>query len=145
MFPKTTKVLIVDDMAMFRQMVKQALNEMEFKTYVEASDGQAAWAAIEEARQKKAPFELIISDWTMPKMKGIELLKKVRSEPWGTNFPFILLTGEAEKANIVEAIQADVTQYIIKPFTVESLRQKLKLAYDKVKAGPNVKITTMEE
>lgn len=138
MFSPQTRVLIVDDMSMFRAMVKQALIALEYKDFVEASDGEAAWAAIQKAHQEKKPFGLIISDWTMPKMKGIELLKKVRAEAWGKRFPFILLTGEAEKDNIVEAIQSGVSQYMIKPFTVTDLKTKMKQAYDKSQIDPTV-------
>lgn len=138
MFPLHTKVLVVDDMSMFRAMVKQALTAMEYKNFVEASDGEAAWAAIQHARNENKPFDLIISDWTMPKMKGIELLKKVRAEEWGKTFPFILLTGEAERGNIMEAIQSGVSQYMIKPFTVADLKTKMKQAYDKSKHDPNI-------
>lgn len=139
MFPKKTKILIADDMAMFRQMLKQALATLEFPNYHEFVDGAAAWQGLQGALEAKVPFELIISDWSMPKMKGIELLKKVRASPWGTRLPFVMLTGEAEKENIVEAVQSGVTQYIIKPFTVESLQQKLKLAYDKFNASSPAK------
>lgn len=134
MFASTTKILVVDDMAMFRKMVRQSLNDLGFKNHVEATDGAMAWTAIELAHKQNAPFGLIISDWSMPNMKGIDLLKKVRSQPWGAIFPFILLTGEAEKACIVEAIQNNVTQYMIKPFSPDALKQKLQAAYNKVKA-----------
>lgn len=141
MFPKKTKILIADDMAMFRQMVKQALTTLEYTNFVETNDGTTAWSALVDARQAGLPFELIISDWNMPKMKGIELLRKVRAEEWGANMPFVMLTGETEKQTIMDAIEAKVTQYIIKPFTVEALSQKLKQAYDKTKANPSVVIT----
>lgn len=135
MFGRNTKILIVDDMAMFRQIVKQSLTDMGYKNYVEAVDGEAAWLLIEKAKLEKEPFALIISDWTMPKLKGIDLLKRVRSEYWGMHLPFILLTGEGEKAFIIEAIQAGVSQYIVKPFTPDQLKQKMKMAYDKAKAA----------
>lgn len=135
MFHKNTKILIVDDMSMFRAMVKKALADLEFTNFQEAPDGEAAWAAINDARLQKKPFQLVICDWTMPKMKGIELLKKIREEPWGKSFPFIMLTGETEKQNIMEAVEANVSQYIIKPFTVDMLKQKMKQTYDKVAAA----------
>lgn len=135
MFPLNTKILVVDDMGMFRTMVKQSLGELGYKTYKEATDGEAGWKAIVDARTEKAPFGLIMSDWSMPKMKGIELLKKVRAEAWGRNLPFVMLTGEAEKSFIIEAVENKVTQYIIKPFTINDLKTKLKLAYEKFKAN----------
>jgi two-component system, chemotaxis family, chemotaxis protein CheY len=134
MFPKNTKILIVDDMAMFRQMVKQALTGLGFTNYQEFPDGIHAWTALKDAQVQKAPYELIISDWNMPKMKGIELLRNVRAESWGAIVPFVMLTGETEQNIIMDAIKAGVTQYIVKPFTVDSLKDKLKIAYDKTVA-----------
>lgn len=131
MFPESTKIMVVDDMAMFRAMVKNTLTELHYKNYVEFADGEAAWKGLAEARALKQPFQLIISDWTMPKMKGIELLKKVRAEPWGTILPFVMLTGETEKDLIVDAIQSKVTQYIVKPFTKVTLKEKLDAAHKK--------------
>lgn len=131
MFPKQTRIIFVDDMSMFRTMVKNALRELGFTNFVEADDGEQAWTLIAEARTKNQPFELIISDWTMPKMKGIDLLKKVRAEPWGKGFPFLMLTGETEKQMILEAIENKVSQYIIKPFTVNQLKEKLEATHVK--------------
>lgn len=132
MFKKETKILIVDDMNMFRQMVRQALTALEFKDLSEANDGSTAFATLSEAVQNKKPFQLIVSDWNMPKVKGIELLRKVRAEEWGKKIPFIMLTAEAEKQNIVEAMQAGVDNYIIKPFTIDQMKGKLIQTYDKL-------------
>lgn len=141
MFHKNTKILFVDDMAMFRTMVKNSLTALGLRNFVEADNGEDAWNLVQEAIRNKEPFQLIISDWTMPKMKGIDLLKKVRSEPWGKSFPFIMLTGEAEKQNILEALENKVSQYIIKPFSVDQLKQKLEVAHAKVTAETSVKKT----
>lgn len=139
MFPVTTKVLYVDDMAMFRVMVKNALTTLGFKNMTEANDGEMGWNFIAEANNKKDPYQLIICDWTMPKMKGIDLLKKVRSEAWGKDLPFIMLTGEAEKQNILEALENKVSQYIIKPFTVDGLKEKMTAAHTKWVAATGAK------
>ncbi|HYX31576.1 MAG: response regulator [Pseudobdellovibrionaceae bacterium] len=140
MFARDTKILIVDDMNMFRQMVRQALNTLEFKKMTEASDGTHAFAALAEAAQTQEPYQMVISDWNMPKMKGIELLKKVRAEEWGKKLPFIMLTAEAEKDHIIEAVQAGVDNYIIKPFTVDQMKQRLTQTYDKLyKPKPKAK------
>lgn len=80
MFANTSKILIVDDLNVFRAMVRLALIQIHFKNLVEANDGTTGWTALKEAIQVKAPFDIIISDWNMPKMKGIELLKHVRKE-----------------------------------------------------------------
>jgi two-component system chemotaxis response regulator CheY len=119
-------------MNMFRAMVRQSLSSLNYKNYSEAADGTSALAALTQAVQHKKPFQIIISDWNMPKMKGIELLRRVRAEEWGKKIPFIMLTAEAEKQNIVEAVQAGVDNYIIKPFTVDQLKQKLSQTYDKL-------------
>lgn len=132
MFEAKTKILIVDDMNMFRAMVRQSLNTLEYKNLTEACDGTAAFTALNAAAEANEPFQLIISDWNMPKMKGIDLLKKVRAESWGAKVPFIMLTAEAEKGNIVEAMQAGVDNYIVKPFTVDGMRTKLTQTYDKI-------------
>lgn len=133
MFPKTSKILIVDDMSMFRTMIKEALNALEYRNYVEASDGNLALAALEKSFETADPFHLIICDWTMPKMKGIDLLRLIRGLSWGTTLPFIMLTAESEKDRIIEAINAGVSQYIVKPFTVEGLKRKMELCYLKSK------------
>lgn len=131
MFAPQTKFLIVDDMNMFRQMVRQALQALEFKNMVEAGDGTVAMALLKQAIEEKAPFDVVISDWNMPKMKGIDLLKNVRAEPWGKTLPFIMLTAEAEKQFIVDAVQAGVDNYIVKPFTIDAMKQKLTQTYTK--------------
>ena len=136
-FPKNSRILIVDDMNMFRQMVRQALQALEFKSLVEANDGATAFPTLAKAIENSEPFNLVISDWNMPKMKGIDLLKKVREQTWGKNLPFIMLTAEAEKENIVQALQAGVDGYIIKPFSIDAMRTKLTQVYEKVnKAKP---------
>jgi len=141
MFKKEIRILFADDMAMFRAMVKNALTALGYRNYVETQDGEEAWQKIQEANRENKPFDLIISDWMMPKMKGIDLLKQVRSEPWGKSLPFIMLTGEAEKQNIMEAIENRVSQYIIKPFTVDQLKGKMEQTYTKWRAETNTKKT----
>lgn len=120
---------------MFRQMLKSALLELEYTHVTEANDGEAAWTLIDRSIRNGDPYGLIICDWAMPKMTGIELLKKVRGEAWGSSgFPFIMLTGQADKQNIVDAIENKVTQYMLKPFTVLNLKEKLDQACAKAKA-----------
>lgn len=119
-------------MNMFRAMVRQSLTSLDFKRISEANDGTSAFTALNKAFEENDPFQLIISDWNMPKMKGIDLLKKVRAESWGKKIPFIMLTAEAERANIIEAMQAGVDNYIIKPFTIDAMKLKLTQTYDKL-------------
>ena len=131
MYSNQSKILIVDDMNMFRQMVRQALTALHFTNIVEANDGTTGLTALTEAIQAKKPFDIIISDWNMPKMKGIDLLQKVRAADWGKRIPFIMLTAEAEKEKVIEALQKGVDNYIIKPFTVDQMKQKLEQTYEK--------------
>lgn len=131
MLPTNTKILIVDDMNMFRQMVRQALNTLDFHELAEASDGTVALKSLENAIQEGKPFGFIICDWNMPKMKGIDLLRVVRGSDWGKTIPFLMLTAEMEKKNVIEALSEGVDGYVIKPFTVNTLAGNLKQIHDK--------------
>jgi two-component system chemotaxis response regulator CheY len=134
MFDPKTKVLVVDDFKTMRKIVMGALKTCGLENFTEADDGATAWPLIEAALEDEEPFQLIISDWNMPIMKGIELLKKVRAHPTIKSTPFILVTAEAEQGNILEAVQAGVSNYIIKPFTPASFQEKLGAVYKKISA-----------
>ena len=114
-------VMIVDDFATMRRIVKNILTQLGFKNFVEADDGSVAWDMLQ-----KNPVDFIVSDWNMPKMTGIELLKKVRSDDNLKGIPFLMVTAEAQKENIVEAVKAKVSNYIVKPFTPETLGEKIE-------------------
>jgi two-component system chemotaxis response regulator CheY len=103
-----------------RRIVRKILRDLDFEDIVEAEDGSAAVAVL-----KSTKVDLIISDWNMPKMTGLELLKEVRSTESLKDIPFLMLTAEAQKENIVEAIKAKVSNYIVKPFTAAGLQEKL--------------------
>jgi two-component system, chemotaxis family, chemotaxis protein CheY len=126
MFPAETKIMIVDDIIPMRKLIRKCLNDLGLKKTVEANDGATAWPLIEQAQAEGAPFQLIISDWDMPKMKGIDLLRKVRADAAMKATPFILLTAEAEAARVKEALTAGVNAYIVKPFTPQAFAEKLK-------------------
>lgn len=115
------KIMIVDDFATMRRIVKNILMQLGFKNFLEADDGSTAWDILQ-----KEEVNLIVSDWNMPKMTGIELLKKVRADDRFTNLPFLMVTAEAQKENIIEAIKARVSNYIVKPFTPETLSEKIE-------------------
>ncbi|MEZ0328010.1 MAG: chemotaxis response regulator CheY [Dissulfuribacterales bacterium] len=115
------KVLIVDDFATMRRIVKNILTQLGFKNFIEADDGSTAWDVLQ-----KEQVDFIVSDWNMPKMTGIELLKKVRADERFQNIPFLMVTAEAQKENIVEAVKARVSNYIVKPFTPETLSEKIE-------------------
>ncbi len=114
-------VMIVDDFATMRRIVKNILTQLGFKNFVEADDGSVAWEMLQ-----KNPADFIVSDWNMPKMTGIELLKKVRADDNLKDIPFLMVTAEAQKENIVEAVKARVSNYIVKPFTPETLGEKIE-------------------
>ena len=132
MFPVTTKILVVDDTALMRRMMMDFFSSQGYKKVVQAPDGAEAWLEIEKAEREKDPFTLIISDWNMPKLNGLDLLKKVRMTPFCASVPYIMLTAETEKDKVVEALQAGVTNYITKPFTNNTVQTKLKQVYDKL-------------
>jgi two-component system chemotaxis response regulator CheY len=129
MFDLSTRILIVDDMMTMRKLVGKACKEIGFTDLTEASDGIQAWQKVTEANP---PFGLIISDWNMPNSTGIDLLKRVRSDSRFGKMPFILVTAEAEQHQIVEAAKAGVSNYVIKPFTAETLKEKIEQVHKKI-------------
>ncbi len=118
------KILVVDDFATMRKIIKNILTQLGFKNIVEADDGTTALEVL-----KKQKVDLIISDWNMPKMSGIELLKAVRGDENLKDIKFIMVTAEAQKDNVVEAIKHGVNQYVVKPFTPETLKEKLEKVF----------------
>ena len=136
MFDPNTPVLVVDDMMTMRKIVSNACKKMGFTNIVEAADGVIAWTAISSAA---TPFGLIISDWNMPNCTGLDLLKRVRSDGRYKHLPFLLVTAESEGKQVVEALQAGVTGYVVKPFTADTLETKLKEAYNKVNGASAAK------
>lgn len=132
MFDLKTKVLIVDDMMTMRKLVTKICKEIGFTDLAEAADGAKAWEAISNASPS---FGLVISDWNMPNTSGLDLLKRVRADKRFANLPFVMVTAEAEKHQIVGAVQAGVSNYVIKPFTADSLREKLEAAHKKFSAA----------
>ncbi len=126
MFDLKTKVLVVDDMLTMRKTVIKMMKEWGYTDIHEAKDGEEAWTKTQEGG-----FGLIISDWNMPNLSGLEFLKKVRSDATFAKLPFVLVTAEAEPQFVAEAIRVGVDQYVVKPFTKESLRMKLESAYKK--------------
>lgn len=130
MFDTSIKILVVDDMSTMRKIVIKSLMELGFSSFSEASDGALGWTKLEEVEK----IGLIICDWNMPNVTGIELLKKVRSNDKYAKIPFILLTAESEVSQVKEALEAGVDNYIVKPFTVDILKRKLQDTYKKVSA-----------
>lgn len=117
---KDLTVLIVDDFLTMRRIVRKILRDLDFQNIIEAEDGTAALEVL-----KTTKIDLIVSDWNMPKMTGLELLKEVRANDKFKDTPFLMVTAEAQKENIVEAVKARVSNYIVKPFTAATLEEKL--------------------
>ena len=118
-------MLIVDDFSTMRRIIKNILRQLGFNNIIEADDGTAAWEIL-----TKDQVEFIISDWNMPQMTGIELLRKVRASEEFGDLPFLMVTAEAQQENIIEAVQAKVSNYIVKPFTAETLGQKINKIFE---------------
>jgi two-component system chemotaxis response regulator CheY len=114
------RVLVVDDFSTMRRIIKNILRQIGFTNVVEADDGTTAWEVL-----NKDKIEFIISDWNMPQMTGIDLLRKVRGSEEFADLPFLMVTAEAQQENIIEAVQAKVSNYIVKPFTAEVMKQKI--------------------
>ena len=117
------KVLVVDDFATMRRIVKGVLRQMGFDKIVEAEDGSIALDTL-----KKEEIGLIVSDWNMPNMSGLDLLKAVKGDDGLKGIPFIMVTAEGLKENVLEAVKVGVTNYIVKPFTPEAFSEKIQAA-----------------
>ncbi len=114
------KILIVDDYFDMRKILKSLLNQLGYKNIYEAEDGDIAWAKL-----IKENFDLILADWNMPKMNGLDLLKNIRGSENCKNTPFVMITAKANKSSIVAAIQAGANDYIVKPFKADDLEEKI--------------------
>lgn len=115
------KVLIVDDFATMRRIMKNVLRQIGFANITEADDGKSALRQL-----KKDRFDLILCDWNMPEMQGIDFLRAVREDEAHNSVPFVMVTAEAKKENILEAVKAGVSSYVVKPFTAETISEKLQ-------------------
>ena len=119
-------VLVVDDFSTMRRIVKNILRQLGFENILEADDGMSA---LDVLRSQKVDF--IISDWNMPRLSGMELLKAVRTSDEWKDLPFLMVTAEGQKENVIEAVKAKVSNYIVKPFTPETLAEKIKKIFEK--------------
>jgi two-component system chemotaxis response regulator CheY len=124
MADKNLKFLIVDDFSTMRRIVKNLLKELEFTNFDEAEDGVVALAKL-----KNGNYDFVVTDWNMPNMTGIELLRAIRQDAALKHLPVLMITAEAKKENIVEAAQAGASGYIVKPFTSAVLEEKLNKVF----------------
>jgi two-component system chemotaxis response regulator CheY len=127
---KNIKILIVDDFSTMRRIVKNLLNDLGFFNTAEADDGTTA---LEELRRNK--YDLVITDWNMPGMPGIDLLKAIRADAALAKMPVLMVTAEAKREQIIEAAQAGVNGYVIKPFTAGTLSEKLGKIFERLEAA----------
>jgi Response regulators consisting of a CheY-like receiver domain and a winged-helix DNA-binding domain len=131
MFPTTTKFLVVDDFATMRKIIKKVLNELGYTNVEEADDGKTALPMISAAHDAGSPYGFVISDWNMPGMQGIDLLKACKADPRFKATPFMLVTAESEQKHILEAAKAGVSDYVVKPFNSATLKAKMERVYAK--------------
>jgi two-component system chemotaxis response regulator CheY len=122
------KFLVVDDFSTMRRIVRNLLKELGFTNVQEAEDG------IEGLTKLRAEaFDFVVSDWNMPNMTGIDMLRAIRSDPALKHLPVLMVTAEAKRENIIEAAQAGASGYVVKPFTAGTLDEKLKKIFSTMK------------
>jgi two-component system chemotaxis response regulator CheY len=124
---KNMKILIVDDFSTMRRIIKNLLRDLGYTNTHEADDGQSALPLL-----KSSDFDFLVTDWNMPGMTGIELLKAVRSDEKLRSLPVLMVTAEAKREQIIEAAQAGVNGYVVKPFTAQALKEKIEKIFERV-------------
>ena len=127
---KDMKILIVDDFSTMRRIIKNLLRDLGFTNTAEADDGQTALPMLQNGK-----FDFLVTDWNMPGMQGIDLLKNVRADPNLADLPVLMVTAESKRDQIVEAAQAGVNGYIVKPFTAATLKEKLDKIFERIEAA----------
>jgi two-component system chemotaxis response regulator CheY len=127
---KNMKILIVDDFSTMRRIIKNLLRDLGFTNTVEADDGLTAWPILEQGG-----IDFLVTDWNMPGMQGIDLLKKVRADEKLGAMPVLMVTAETKREQIIEAAQAGVNGYIVKPFTASTLKEKIDKIFQRVDAS----------
>lgn len=124
---KDMKILIVDDFSTMRRIIKNLLRDLGFTNTHEADDGLTALPML-----KNGDFDFLVTDWNMPGMTGIDLLKEIRSDQSLASLPTLMVTAEAKRDQIVEAAQAGVNGYVVKPFTAQVLKEKIEKIFERV-------------
>lgn len=124
---KNMKILIVDDFSTMRRIIKNLLRELGYTNTTEADDGSTALPMLQNG-----DFDFLVTDWNMPNMEGIELLKHVRADARLKDLPVLMVTAEAKREQIIEAAQAGVNGYIVKPFTAETLKEKIDKIFERI-------------
>ncbi len=124
---KNMKILIVDDFSTMRRIIKNLLRDLGFNNTQEADDGSTALPMLQ-----KGDFDFVVTDWNMPGMQGIDLLKHIRADAELKHLPVLMITAEAKREQIIEAAQAGVNGYIVKPFTAATLKEKLDKIFERL-------------
>lgn len=122
-----TKFLVVDDFSTMRRIVRNLLKELGFANVDEAEDGVDGLSKLQAG-----DFDFVVSDWNMPNMDGLEMLKKIREDSKLSKIPVLMVTAEAKKENIIAAAQAGANGYVVKPFTAATLDEKLSKIFEKL-------------
>jgi len=131
MLKASMRIMVVDDVPTMRKMIKGHLQQVGFKNVIEAEGGEAAWKMVLDGVANAQPFEFIISDWDMPGMNGLELLTKIRANEPTKKLPFLMVTADAEQTTVVTAVKAGVNNFIVKPFSVATLKEKIDKIFNK--------------
>lgn len=126
---KSMRILIVDDFSTMRRIIKNLLRELGFNNTEEADDGTTALPML-----KSKKFDFLVTDWNMPGMQGIDLLKEVRADENLKDLPVLMVTAESRRDQIVAAAEAGVNGYIVKPFTAETLQEKIEKIFERIAA-----------
>lgn len=126
---KEMKILIVDDFSTMRRIVKNLLRDLGFNNTAEADDGQSAWPMLQTGK-----FDFLVTDWNMPVMDGLELLKTVRADEKLKDMPVLMVTAEAKRDQIIVAAQAGVNGYVVKPFTAITLKEKIDKIFERLES-----------
>ena len=127
---KNMKILVVDDFSTMRRIIKNLLRDLGFNNTSEADDGNTALPML-----KNGDFDFLVTDWNMPGMQGIDLLKAVRQDPALSTLPVMMVTAESKRDQIIEAAQAGVNGYIVKPFTAQVLKEKIEKIFERLEAA----------
>ncbi|WP_444544015.1 chemotaxis response regulator CheY [Oceanisphaera marina] len=121
------KILIVDDFSTMRRIIKNLLRDLGFNNTLEADDGLTALPML-----KNGDFDFVVTDWNMPGMQGIDLLKAIRADDKLKHLPVLMVTAEAKREQIIAAAQAGVNGYVVKPFTAGTLKEKLEKVFERI-------------
>lgn|SRR5690554_3626261 len=127
MADKNMSILVVDDFPTMRRIVRSLLKELGFTNVEEAEDGQDALNKL-----RAGGFQFVVSDWNMPNLDGLEMLKQIRADAALKDLPVLMVTAEAKKENIIAAAQAGASGYVVKPFTAATLEEKLNKIFEKL-------------